>query len=67
MDNVKFPDVSVQLTGNDGNAFAIIGAVSKALKKAGYKDAAAEFTAAAFASTSYDNLLALCMDTVDVH
>ena len=32
---VKFPDVEVQLTGVDGNAFAILGAVQRSLKKAG--------------------------------
>ena len=30
----KFPNVEVQLTGNDGNAFAIMGAVTVALKNA---------------------------------
>lgn len=29
-----YPDIEVQLTGQDGNAFAIIGRVSKALKNA---------------------------------
>ena len=28
-------DVKVQLSGNDGNAFAVMGAVKSALKKAG--------------------------------
>jgi len=30
----KFPTVHVKLSGEDGNAFAILGRVSKALKKA---------------------------------
>ena len=30
----KYPDIEVQLTGNDGNAFAILGAVSKAMRRA---------------------------------
>lgn len=63
---VKYPGVKVQLTGEDGNAFAIIGAVSKALKRAGHADAAAEFSKAAFASESYDALLQLCAKTVEV-
>ena len=33
--NVRFPDISVQLVGRDGNAFAILAAVSKALKQGG--------------------------------
>ncbi len=31
----KYPEVQVTLVGNDGNAFAIMGAVQKALKSAG--------------------------------
>jgi len=30
----KYPDVTVQLTGNDGNAFAIMGACRKAARRA---------------------------------
>jgi hypothetical protein len=61
----KFPDVQVRLTGEDGNAFAIIGKVSKALKRAGHGDAAAEFQAEAM-SGDYNHLLATAMDYVDV-
>lgn len=34
-DECKHPDVEVELVGHDGNAFAILGAVSKALRRAG--------------------------------
>lgn len=57
---------SVQLTGEDGNVFSIIGRVSKALKRAGLKDKAAEFTSKAFKAGSYDEVLQLCFDYVDV-
>ena len=30
----KYPEIEVKLTGQDGNAFAILGAVSKALRDA---------------------------------
>jgi hypothetical protein len=30
----KYPEIEVQLTGQDGNAYAIMGAVQKALRKA---------------------------------
>jgi hypothetical protein len=30
----KYPEIEVELTGQDGNAFAIMGAVQKALRKA---------------------------------
>ncbi len=32
---IKYPDVTVVLTGTDGNAYAIMGAVKQALQKAG--------------------------------
>ena len=32
--DVKYPDIEVQLSGEDGNAYAIIGAVSRALRHA---------------------------------
>lgn len=63
---IKHPEVEVQLTGEDGNVFGVIGRVSRALKRAGLPDAAAEFTAAAFNAESYDEVLRLCMDTVSV-
>ncbi len=65
MDNVLAPDVTVQLTGEDGNAFAIIGRVRKALRKAGYTDLVVQFTAEA-TSRDYDHLLVTCMKYVNV-
>ncbi len=59
-------DVKVQLTGNDGNAFAIIARVSRALKEAGLQDEAESFAEQAMDSESYNALLVLCMETVDV-
>jgi hypothetical protein len=35
MSEVKYPEVKVKLVGQDGNAFAIMGRVMGALKKAG--------------------------------
>ena len=56
----------VKLTGTDGNVFAIIGKVAGALKKAGLKKEASEFTTKAFASKSYDAVLQLTMEYVEV-
>jgi hypothetical protein len=61
---VKKP--SVQLTGEDGNVFSIIGRVSAALKKAGQPDKAKEFSSKAMKSHSYDQLLQLAMTYCDV-
>ena len=60
------PRCKLVLVGTDGNAFAIIGNVSKALKRAGYPEKAKEFQTKAFQSDSYDALLTLCCDYVDV-
>lgn len=55
-----------KLVGTDGNAFSIIGKVSQCLKKAGLKNAAEEFSKRAFSAGSYDNLLQIVMEYVDV-
>lgn len=62
----KFDDVTVQLTGKDGNVFAVLGEVSRGLKKAGYKDEAKAFMNEVFGQESYDDVLRLCMETVNV-
>ena len=54
--DIKYPEISVQLTGEDGNAFSIIAAVSRA---------ATEFWDEA-TSGDYDHLLATAMRWVDV-
>jgi hypothetical protein len=56
----------VQLSGEDGNVFGIIGRCSKALKRAGLEDKAKEFTTKAFASESYDEVLRLAMEYCEV-
>ena len=62
---VKYPQVVVKLVGTDGNAFALIGKVSKAMQQAGLQAEAVEFRQAAFESKSYDDLLQLILATVD--
>lgn len=57
---------TVQLTGEDGNVFSIIARVSKALKRAGQPEKAQEFRDKAMRSASYDDVLRLCMDYVEV-
>ena len=56
----------VRLIGEDGNAFAILGKVTKAMKRAGYsQDEVKEYQAKAM-SGDYDHLLATTMEYVDV-
>jgi hypothetical protein len=58
-------DVTVKLIGEDGNAFAILGTVSRALKRAGYQKEAKEYMAEAM-SGDYDHLLQVTMEYVNV-
>lgn len=58
-------DVVVKLTETDGNAFCIIGKVSKALKNAGHIDLAKEYQKEAMKG-DYDNLLRVSMEYVEV-
>jgi hypothetical protein len=54
------------LVGGDGNAFAIIGAVTKALQKAKQPDMAREFRDFVMSNCDYDELLATAMEYVEV-
>ena len=57
---------TVQLTGEDGNVFVIIGRVAKRLRRAGQPDRAAEFAAKAGAAGSYGEVLRLTMEYAEV-
>jgi len=62
----KYPEIEVELTGHDGNAFAIMGAVSNALRKGGVsKEEINEYTTQSM-SGDYDNLLRTAMSWVSV-
>ena len=64
--NPKFPDVTIKLSENDGNAFLIIGRVVRALKYGGAtKEQCDEFTKEA-TSGDYENVLKTCMKWVNV-
>lgn len=66
MSNVKYPNVKVQMSGEDGNSFMILGRVQKALRNAGATPTEIdEFLDAATAS-DYDNLVQVCLRWVDV-
>ena len=62
----EFVKPECKLVGTDGNVFAIIGKVSGALKRAGYRDKAEEFSNKAMDSESYQAVLQLCFKYVDV-
>lgn len=58
-------DIKVELIGQDGNAFAIMGAVTKALRRGGHEDLIDAYRKEAM-SGDYDNLLAVTMEYVEV-
>ena len=58
-------NIKVKLVGEDGNAFAIIGRVTRALKEGSRKDLVEEFRNEA-TSGNYDNLLVTVMKYVEV-
>ena len=62
----KYPEIKVQLTGSDGTAFAILGKVSKALRRAGVSNEEIEQFTKEATDGDYDNLLRVCMEWVDV-
>lgn len=66
MTKVKYPDIEVQLTGKDGNAFAILGAVTAALRKAGVEQSVRDQYMAEATSGDYDDLLVVTMSWVEV-
>ena len=66
MTEPKYPDITVQLTGNDGNAFAIMGAVANALHKNHVPREDIDLYRAESMKGDYDRLLQTAMAWVDV-
>ena len=63
----KFPDVHVQLSGEDGNMFSIIGRVQRALREGGASDDDVHaFWEQVSAAGSYDEALLTIMRWIDV-
>jgi len=65
--NKTAPRPSVKLVGRDGNAFAIIGRVCEALRKAGASAATVSHYRRESMSGDYANVLATTMKYCDVH
>jgi hypothetical protein len=60
----RYPDVQVQLSGEDGNAFAILGRTASALRRAGVPKAEIDEYLAEATSGDYDHLLQTTMGWV---
>ena len=62
----KYPLIHVQLTGQDSNAFMIIGLVMKALRKAGVPQSEIDEFGDEATSGDYNNVIATAMRWVTV-
>lgn len=66
MVDIKFPDVHVELTGHDGNAFMVMGRVSQAMRRAGVDKADIDAYQKEATAGDYNHLLVTTMNWVDV-
>jgi hypothetical protein len=57
---------TVKLTGTDGNVFSLLGACTRALRKAGMTVEATALTDDVMGAGSYDEALQMMMRAVDV-
>ena len=64
--NVKYPNVKVKLAGEDGNAFAILARVDRAMRDAGIDKEERDAFRDEATSGDYNNLLATVMNWVEV-
>jgi hypothetical protein len=62
----KHPDITVQLTGTDGNAFAVLGKVRQALRQAGISTEEQQPFLQEATTGDYDALLRTIMRWVEV-
>jgi hypothetical protein len=63
---IKYPEIEVQLSGEDGNAMAIMARVSAALRRAGVSKEERDDYYSESTSGDYDNVLATAMRWVTV-
>jgi len=62
----KFPSIKVKLIGTDGNVFAVLGRVQKALRTGGATPEQVRDFMAEATSGLYNNVLATCLRWVEV-
>lgn len=64
--SIKYPEIKVKLVGTDGNAFAILGKVKKALRRGDVPAEDREAFLKEAMGGNYDHLLQTCMKWVTV-
>ena len=60
----KYPEIEVQLTGEDCNAFSVVGRVCKAMRSAGVPQATIDEVANEMMDGDYDHLLRVATEWV---
>lgn len=63
---VKYPEIHVQLVGIDGNAFSILNRCLEAMRRAKLSSEEREAFRKEATSGNYDHLLMTCMEWFDV-
>ena len=66
MSQAKYPEVEVELVGQDGNAFYIIGTVKKALLRHGLSEEEAKVYTEEAMSGDYNHVLSTTMQWVTI-
>lgn len=65
MDEVRRYEMRYSLVGVNGNAFAVMGYTSRALKESGHRELVNEMTERAMSGT-YENLISVCCEYIDI-
>jgi len=66
VDKIKYPEIEVKLIGTDGNAFAIIGKVRKALRRAEVDTEKIKEFQDEVTSGDYNKVISTCCKWVNV-
>ncbi|MDE1901249.1 MAG: hypothetical protein KGI37_06380 [Alphaproteobacteria bacterium] len=64
---MRYPDISVQLVGQDGNAFFILSRCKRAAQRGGLPPEEIDAFMKEATADDYDHLLATCMRWFDCH
>jgi hypothetical protein len=63
----KYPEIEVQLSGEDGNVFSILGRMQTALRNYGLEELEVRNFMSEAQSGNYDKLLQTCQKWVTIH
>lgn len=64
MAETKYPEIEAEVIGRDGNAFAVLGGVQKAMRRGGVSEEEIKEFMAEATDGDYNHLLVTCMNWV---